>query len=124
MLLNDLKKCVSFRTDLLNKINFFEIMVPSIKERTEDINDLVKEFQISSLNFHKMNIENVSNDAILFFSKLVCVNNIAQLKKFIEWSVFMLSEIKNEKITKDKVVSLLNGFLMKIKQKKMKNKRT
>jgi two-component system nitrogen regulation response regulator NtrX len=86
-------------------------MVPSIKERTEDINDLVKEFLISSLNFHKMNIENVSNDAILFFSKLVCVNNIAQLKKFIEWSVFMLSEIKNEKITKDKVVSLLNGFL-------------
>ena len=111
MLLNDLKKCGSFRTDLLNKINFFEIMVPSIRERTEDINDLVKEFLISSLNFHKMNIENVSNDAILFFSKLVCVNNIAQLKKFIEWSVFMLSEIKNEKITKDKVVSLLNGFL-------------
>ena len=111
MLLNDLKKCGSFRTDLLNKINFFEIMVPSIRERTEDINDLVKEFLISSLNFHKMNIENVSNDAILFFSELVCVNNIAQLKKFIEWSVFMLSEIKNEKITKDKVVSLLNGFL-------------
>ena len=111
MLLNDLKKYGSFRTDLLNKINFFEIMVPSIRERTEDINDLVKEFLISSLNFHKMNIENVSNDAILFFSKLVCVNNIAQLKKFIEWSVFMLSEIKNEKITKDKVVSLLNGFL-------------
>jgi two-component system nitrogen regulation response regulator NtrX len=111
MLLNDLKKCGSFSSDLLNKINFFEIMVPSIKERNEDINDLVKEFLISSLNFHKMNIENVSNDAILFFSKLVCVNNIAQLKKFIEWSVFMLSEIKNEKITKDKVVSLLNGFL-------------
>ena len=111
MLLNDLKKCGSFRTDLLNKINFFEIMVPSIKERTEDINDLVKEFLISSLNFHKMNIENVSNDAILFFSELVCVNNIAQLKKFIEWSVFMLSEIKNEKITKEKVINLLNGFL-------------
>ena len=111
MLLNDLKKCVSFSSDLLNKINFFEIMVPSIKERNEDINDLVKEFLISSLNFHKMNIENVSNDAILFFSELVCVNNIAQLKKFIEWSIFMLSEIKNEKITKDKVVSLLNGFL-------------
>ena len=111
MLLNDLKKCSSFSSDLLNKINFFEIMVPSIKERNEDINDLVKEFLISSLNFHKMNIENVSNDAILFFSKLVCVNNIAQLKKFIEWSIFMLSEIKNEKITKDKVVSLLNGFL-------------
>ena len=101
----------SFRSDLLNKINFFEIMVPSIKQRNEDINDLVKEFLSSSLNFHKMNIENVSNDAILFFSELVCVNNIAQLKKFIEWSVFMLSEIKNEKITKEKVINLLNGFL-------------
>jgi two-component system nitrogen regulation response regulator NtrX len=111
MLLNDLKKCGSFSSDLLNKINFFEIMVPSIKERNEDINELVKEFLISSLNFHKMNIENVSNDAILFFSELVCVNNIAQLKKFIEWSIFMLSEIKNEKITKEKVINLLNGFL-------------
>ena len=121
MLLNDLKKCGSFRSDLLNKINFFEIMVPSIKERTEDINDLVKEFLISSLNFHKMNIENVSNDAILFFSELVCVNNIAQLKKFIEWSVFMLSEIKNEKITKEKVINLLNGFLNEDQTEKEEN---
>ena len=121
ILLNDLKRWVGFRADLLNKINFFEIMVPSIKERTEDINELVKEFLISSLNFHKMNIENVSNDAILFFSELVCVNNIAQLKKFIEWSVFMLSEIKNEKITKEKVISLLNGFLNKEDQTEKKD---
>ncbi len=111
MLLDDLKKCNAFRSDLLNKINFFEILVPSIKQRTEDINDLVKAFLISSLRFHKLSIENVSNDAILFFSELVCVNNIAQLKKFVEWSVFMLSESENVKITKDKVISLLNGFL-------------
>ena len=67
MLLKDFKKCDTFRSDLLSKINFFEITVPSIKERTEDINDLVKEFLSSSLNFHKIHIENVSNDAILFF---------------------------------------------------------
>ena len=111
MFLNNLKKCKTFRNDLLNKINFFEITVPSIKQRTEDIDDLVKEFLSSSLNFHKINIENVSNDAILFFSELVCVNSIAQLKKFIEWSIFMLSESKNEKITKERVINLLNGFL-------------
>tara|TARA_B100000963_G_scaffold348631_1_gene356519 strand:- start:392 stop:1771 length:1380 start_codon:yes stop_codon:yes gene_type:complete len=111
MILNDLKKCTSFRSDLLNKINFFEIKVPSIKQRAEDIKDLVKEFLSSSLDFYKMNIENVSNDTILFFSELVCVNNIAQLKKFIEWSVFMLSEIRDEKITKEKVINLLSSFL-------------
>ena len=111
MLLKDLRKCVVFRSDLLNKINFYEIMVPSIKQRTEDINDLVKEFLVKALSFHKLNIKNVSNDAILFFSELVCVNNIAQLKKFIEWSVFMLSETENNKITKEKVINLLNGFL-------------
>ncbi len=111
MLLNDLRKCVVFRSDLLNKINFYEIMVPSIKQRTEDIKDLVKEFLVKALRFHKLNVENVSNDAILFFSELVCVNNIAQLKKFIEWSVFMLSETENNKITKEKVINLLNGFL-------------
>ena len=110
-LLNDLKKINTFRSDLLNKINFFEIVVPSIKQRTEDIDALVKEFLISSLDFHKMNIENVSNDAILFFCELVCVNSIAQLKKFIEWSIFMLSESKGEKITKKRVINLLNGFL-------------
>ncbi|MAI29478.1 MAG: hypothetical protein CMP38_04630 [Rickettsiales bacterium] len=111
MLLNELRKCNTFRSDLLNKINFFEIMVPSIKQRIEDINGLVTEFLNSSLDFHKMNIENVSNDAILFFSELVCFNSIAQLKKFIEWSVFMLSEDKNEKITKEKIINLLTGFL-------------
>ena len=111
MLLNDFKKINTFRSDLLNKINFFEIVVPSIKQRAEDIDALVKEFLISSLDFHKMNIENVSNDAILFFSELVCVNSIAQLKKFIEWSIFMLSESKSEKITKQRVINLLNGFL-------------
>ena len=113
MLLNNLKKYNTFRNDLLNKINFFEIIVPSIKQRIEDIDDLVREFLSSSLNFHKINIENVSNDAILFFSQLVCVNSIAQLKKFIEWSVFMLSESKNERITKERVINLLNGFLNK-----------
>ena len=113
MLLNNLKKDNTFRNDLLNKINFFEIIVPSIKQRIEDIDDLVREFLSSSLNFHKINIENVSNDAILFFSQLVCVTSIAQLKKFIEWSVFMLSESKNEKITKERVINLLNGFLNK-----------
>ena len=70
---------------------------------------LLKNF-LFIFNFHKMNIENVSNDAILFFSELVCVNNIAQLKKFIEWSVFMLSEIKNEKITKEKLLIYLMVF--------------
>jgi len=111
ILLNDLKKHEKIRNDLLKKINFFEITVPSIKQRTEDIYDLVKEFLLVSLDFHKMDIENVSNDAILFFSELVCVNSIAQLKKFIEWSVFMLSEVKNEIITKERVISLLSGFL-------------
>ncbi len=120
MILNDLKKCGAVRSDLLNKINFFEIMVPSIKQRTEDINGLVKEFLSSSLDFHKMNIENVSNDAILFFSELVCVNSIAQLKKFIEWSIFMLSEEQNEKITKESVINLLNGFLTKDNKKETK----
>jgi two-component system nitrogen regulation response regulator NtrX len=90
--------------------------VPSIKQRTEDIDALVKEFLSSSLDFHKIHLENVSNDAILFFSELVCVNSIAQLKKFIEWSVFMLSESKSEKITKKRVIDLLNGFLNKDSQ--------
>ena len=116
MSLNDFKKSNTFRNDLLNKINFFEIIVPSIKQRTEDIDALVKEFLSSSLDFHKIHLENVSNDAILFFSELVCVNSIAQLKKFIEWSVFMLSESKSEKITKKRVIDLLNGFLNKDSQ--------
>ena len=120
MLLNDFKKCNTFRNDLLNKINFFEITVPSIKQRNEDIDGLVKEFLSTSLDFHKMDIENISNDAILFFSELVCVNSIAQLKKFIEWSIFMLSEEQYEKITKESVINLLNGFLIKDNKKETK----
>ena len=84
-------------------------MVPSIKQRTEDINDLVKEFLSSSLNFHKMNIENVSNDAILFFSELVCVIILHNWKNLLS-GVSLCFWNKNEKITKERLLIYLMVF--------------
>ena len=69
---------------MLKKINFFEINVPGLDERSQDIEDLVKEFLKDSLNYYEMDIKNISKDIYLFFNELSCIKNTAQLQKFIE----------------------------------------
>tara|TARA_B100000287_G_C20667334_1_gene792135 strand:+ start:6 stop:1118 length:1113 start_codon:yes stop_codon:yes gene_type:complete len=108
--INELRRKV-LREDLLNKINFFEINIPNLNQRGEDLNDLVTEFIKETLLFYKMNIEIISFDIVPFFSNLSCITNAAQLKKFIEWSIFMFSQDNTKQITKESVVNLLKGFL-------------
>ena len=86
-------------------------MVPSIENRKDDINDLVIEFLKESLSIYDLDIDNISNDAIIFFSNLDSVKSVSQLKKFIQWSVFMFSESNKIKISKDDIIKLLNSFL-------------
>ena len=79
-------------SDLLNKINFYEIKFLQLDERSEDIEDLVKKFVKDSLNYYEMDIKKFSMIFIHFLMNLNSIKNIAQLKKFIEWSIFMFSD--------------------------------
>ena len=99
------------RIDLLKKINFFEINVPGLDERSKDIEDLVKEFLKDSLNYYEIDIKNISKDIYLFFNELSCIKNIAQLKKFIEWSIFMFSDDNCKLLNRNNFITLLKSFL-------------
>ena len=109
--LSDILKKKILRTDLLKKINFFEINVPGLDERSQDIEDLVKEFLKDSLNYYEIDIKNISKDIYLFFNELSCIKNIAQLKKFIEWSIFMFSDENCKLLNRNNFITLLKSFL-------------
>ncbi len=109
--LNKLKKSNIFRLDLLNQINFYEIYVPSISERHEDVYDLVNIFvdELSSqIGFDR---KIISDEVISFFSDLKCIKNVSQLKKFIEWSLFMLCDNNKKLIEKENLSTLIRSFL-------------
>ncbi len=108
--INELRKKV-LRDDLLKKINFFEINIPNLGQRGEDLDDLVKEFIRETIISYRMDIKKVSIDIVPFFSDLSSLTNVSQLKKFIEWSIFMFSQDNAKQITKESVVNLLKGFL-------------
>ena len=110
--LSHISKKKILRSDLLKKINFFEIIVPGLDERVQDIEDLVKEFVKEALNFYEMDIQ-ISKDIYSFFNELPSIKNIAQLKKFIEWSIFMFSDDNCKLLNRNNVITLLKNLLGK-----------
>ena len=108
-----LKKDKKFNSDLLNKINFYEIQVPSIRQRSEDIKELVKKFVSDSCKIYEVNDKKITNEVIEYFSNLNSINSVAQLKKFIEWTLFMLIDLSNSEINKKSIINLINSFLEK-----------
>ena len=53
------------------------------------------------------------NEVIEYFSNLNSINSVAQLKKFIEWTLFMLIDLSNSEINKKSIINLINSFLEK-----------
>ncbi len=111
--LQQLKQNKKINNDFLNKINFYEIQVPNIKQRSEDVKELVKEFVSESCKIYKVNEKKITNDVIEYYSNLNGINSIAQLKKFIEWTLFMLTDLFNSEINKKSIIELISGFLEK-----------
>ena len=107
----EIRKNKILREDLLKKVNFFEIQVPNFDKRKDDLGDLIKEFFDEVFENNKIKKKNISEDAISFFKTMPYVKNLAQLKKFIDWSVFMLTENNRVTISKERINSLLKGFL-------------
>ena len=52
-----------------------------------------------------------SSDAISYLKKLDCFKNISQLKKFIEWIIFMLNDKNLTEISKDDLLELSNNLI-------------
>ena len=76
---------INLREDLLKKLNFSIIEVPSLIKRKEDIEKLIEIFAAKTINEKNLLVERFSEDAISYIINLNFFKNISQLKKFVEW---------------------------------------
>lgn len=85
----------TFREDLYYRINLITLHLPALRERREDIPELVRYFSdLVYKNYHKEKVE-FTSDAIEFLCRLPYPGNIRELKNLIEHSIL----ICNNKIT-------------------------
>ena len=107
----NIKKNKLLRNDLLKIFNFFEIYVPSLKEREDDREDLINEFVKEVVEEKKIKEENIEPDIFSFFANLDCIDNTLQLKNFIKWGLSSLYDANQMILSKDNLVKLLSDFL-------------
>tara|TARA_B100000963_G_scaffold351400_1_gene362938 strand:+ start:1111 stop:2472 length:1362 start_codon:yes stop_codon:yes gene_type:complete len=101
------------REDLLKKLNLNVIEVPNLEKRKEDIDELISIFSSQVIAEKSLRNKPFSNDALIYLKNLSCIKNISQLKKFIEWIIFMLNDKKVDRISKNDLIELskdLAGF--------------
>ncbi len=100
----------SFREDLYYRLNVFEITIPSLKERKEDIPLLINHFLAKS-NLNKRRNYKIDKKAIIALQEYEWPGNVRQLENAIERALIMsgernirvedlpmeISELRNEK---------------------------
>ena len=107
----NIKKNKLLRNDLLKSFNFFEIYVPSLKEREDDREDLINEFVKEVIEEKRINEKNIKPDIYSFFANLNFIDNTLQLKNFIKWGLSSLYDANQMILSKDNLVKLLSDFL-------------
>jgi two-component system nitrogen regulation response regulator NtrX len=82
----------TFRQDLYYRLNVMPLVVPSLKERIEDVPSLCTYFmeQIASVNGLK--IKQIGHDALAVLQNYAWPGNIRQLRNLMEWLLIMRSE--------------------------------
>jgi formate hydrogenlyase transcriptional activator len=78
-----------FRSDLYYRLNVFPVLVPSLRERSEDISMLVQYFAQKYARQMKKEIRTVPADAISALTKYHWPGNIRELENFIERAVIL-----------------------------------
>ena len=106
--LSKIKLDKKIRLDLLKKLDFFYLSLPSISERKKDFSDLVEIFLIE-LNENGFRKKIFSDNVLDFLCNLNNIKNFSQLKKLVEWIVIMLEEEKDD-IDLDMIKELVKVF--------------
>ena len=96
----------SLRIDLLKKLNFTIIEIPSISNRKNDIGKLVDIFASEIYIEKGLKTKKFSTEVISYLIDLDYFRNIFQLKKFVEWVIVMLNNIDNDEINLSDVIAL------------------
>lgn len=87
-LLEDVKKG-KFREDLYYRLNVFNIFIPPLRERREDIPILLKHFVEKFVIKHNKKMPLISKDLINHLSRLNWEGNIRQLENAVESAIIM-----------------------------------
>jgi formate hydrogenlyase transcriptional activator len=78
-----------FRSDLFYRLNVFPIAVPGLRERTEDIPDLVRHFVAKYARRFNKAVTSVSREVMTALTTASWPGNVRELENFIERSVIL-----------------------------------
>jgi two-component system, NtrC family, nitrogen regulation response regulator NtrX len=87
--LEELIAAGSFRQDLYYRLNVVPVAIPPLKERTQDIPELVKYFSENLSVSAGMSVPNFDDKAVAVMQKYDWPGNIRQLRNVVEWVMIM-----------------------------------
>ncbi|MFL2662139.1 MAG: sigma-54-dependent transcriptional regulator [Alphaproteobacteria bacterium] len=96
---DDLNKII--RKELLKQLNFTQINIPTLEDRPDDFDDLLKIFIKQSFEKRNINNQQLSNDLIENLKEVGTFSNFLQLEKFIDWLVIMFEKSNIDIISKE-----------------------
>ena len=96
---DDLNKII--RKELLKQLNFTQINIPTLEDRIDDFDDLLKIFIKQSSEKRNIKNQQLSNDLIENLKEVGTFSNFSQLEKFIDWLVIMFEKRNIDIISKE-----------------------
>lgn len=99
------------RKELLEKLNFAELKIPSLHERIEDFPGLVEIFVNQITRKTNLSHKNISDDLLNILYKKNFFTNVSQLEKFIEWLILMFDKRKEKLITHELLNDLFSSVI-------------
>ncbi len=94
-----------FRQELYFRINVIPIFVPPLRERKEDIPELIKLFLKEYSDIYKTGLKEISSSAVAMLQKYSWPGNVRELKNLIERLLIM---VEKDIITEDYLTSPYN----------------
>lgn len=89
--LETLVKEHQFREDLYHRLNVIKIIVPPLRDRSDDIEELARYFMLRSAKSLKTEQKILSKDVLSYFSTLEWQGNVRQLENVCHWLTVMVA---------------------------------
>jgi two-component system, NtrC family, nitrogen regulation response regulator NtrX len=96
----------TFREDLYHRLNVIPLQIPPLRERVEDIPELVEHFAEDITNRHKKPPVKFTQDAMQYLQSLQYTGNVRELRNIIERIIILVDK---REITKKDFEFLITG---------------
>jgi DNA-binding NtrC family response regulator len=108
--LEEMIKNGTFREDLFYRLNVIPVFLPALKDRKEDIANLVKHFVRRFANIHQKSIQGITTQALEQIMEHEWPGNIRELENAIEHAFVVET---SDKITAKSLPEYLNSFKLR-----------